>query len=125
MKSYLKGRQQAVWIKHVLSDFAITEVGVPQGSNLGPLLFLIFFNDLAETVECNVDNYADDTTLTEAAKTVDETGVNLSRSCQTVSSWMKSILLECFNSRSSGSELLDSIPRHVYLFSVSKVELLA
>ena len=38
---------------------------------------------------------------------------------------MKSILLECFNSRSSGSELLDSIPRQVYLFSVSKVELLA
>ena len=42
-----------------------------------------------------------------------------------ISSWMKSILLECFNSRSSGSELLDSIPRQVYLFSVSKVELLA
>ena len=42
-----------------------------------------------------------------------------------ISSWIKSILLECFNSRSSGSELLDSILRQVYLFSVSKVELLA
>ena len=90
IRSYLTGRQQAVWIDHILSGFETTDVGVPQGSNLGPLFFLVFFNDLPDTVECNVDNYADDTTLTEAARTVDETGVNLSRSCETVSTWMRS-----------------------------------
>ena len=61
--SYLSDRQQAVWIGHVLSDFIKTDVGVPQGSNLGPLFFLIYFNDLPGTLEGDVDSYADDTTL--------------------------------------------------------------
>ena len=53
-------------------------------------LFLIFFNDLADTIECNMDNYADDKTLTEVAKTVDEIGENLSKNCKKVSSWTRS-----------------------------------
>ena len=87
--SYLTDRFQAVWIDHVLSEFLHCEVGVPQGSNLGPLFFLIFFNDLPHTVDCAVDSYADDTTLTATGKTVYEIGEKLTLDCEKVSNWMR------------------------------------
>ena len=88
VETYLTGRHQAVWIDHAMSDFMPCEVGVPQGSNLGPLLFLIYFNDLPHFLSCEVEAYADDTTMTVAAETTEEIGVKMTENCRIVSDWM-------------------------------------
>lgn len=62
-KSYLNNRAQAVNINSTLSDFKNINIGIPQGSILGPLLFIIFVNSLPNSVDCKCTMYADDTTL--------------------------------------------------------------
>ena len=63
---------------------------MPQGSNLGTLFFLVFFNDLLHVLKSVADNYADDTTMTATAKTGVEIGIKLISDCSKVSDWMRS-----------------------------------
>ena len=64
MESYLQNRQQYVTYKEVNSQSKTITTGVPQGSILGPLLFLIYMNDIAYSSSCfRAIIYADDTTL--------------------------------------------------------------
>ena len=63
-ESYLSDRSQNVMFNNASSETRFTSVGVPQGSILGPLLFLIAINDLPSVVRhSNLTMYADDTTL--------------------------------------------------------------
>ena len=71
-KDYLKGRRQSVVIDGVQSEYRLITHGVPQGSVLGPLLFIIFVNDLPQAVSWSiVDIYADNTTLSTSAPVLD------------------------------------------------------
>lgn len=63
VKSYLEGRQQVVSWNGGISDPVCVQHGVPQGSVLGPLLFLISINDLFYRVGGGILLFADDTTL--------------------------------------------------------------
>ena len=68
LTSYLKGGRSSVTIGGVQSEYRLITHGVPQGSVLGPLLFIIFVNDLPNPVsQSTIDIYADDTTLSTFA----------------------------------------------------------
>ena len=63
--SYLKKRYQKVKFDGCFSDFRRIGCGVPQGSILGPLLFLIYINDLHKVIKNSITfHFADDTELT-------------------------------------------------------------
>ena len=62
-QNYLNNRKQRVVINGFQADYSNIESGVPQGSVLGPLLFLIYINDLERNIKSNVKFFADDTML--------------------------------------------------------------
>ena len=67
IKNYLHARTQYVSYDNTSSKFQKLSTGVPQGSVLGPLLFLIYINDISNASSLfRVLSYADDTTLTSS-----------------------------------------------------------
>jgi len=69
-KSYLNSRKQMVEVNGKMSMSASVEWGVPQGSVLGPLLFLISVNDLPSSIGTKSVLYADDTTFINTADNI-------------------------------------------------------
>ena len=61
--SYLSGRKQRVVFNGQASDWTSVQAGVPQGSIIGPLLFLIYINDIVSDIGCPIRLFADDTSL--------------------------------------------------------------
>ena len=88
-ESYLTNRTQSVSIGNHLSSAANISSGVPQGSALGPLLFILYINDLPLAVGLSsVMLYADDTVIFSAASSIDQLQLNLSLDLNVVSNWL-------------------------------------
>ena len=69
---YLSERIFFISIKNQLSDYGRISCGVPQGSILGPLLFLIYVNDMSQAVNSNLLLYTDSSCLLFQHKDVEE-----------------------------------------------------
>ena len=87
--SYLSNRKQQVEINGTLSDPGIIKHGVPQGSVLGPLLFLLYINDISKSSNIlKFFLFADDTTVYYADKYNENTENLLNTELSKVSNWL-------------------------------------
>ena len=88
--SYLKGRVQTVKANGKISRELETKCGVPQGSVLGPLLFILYINDLEEyLVDFRIGLYADDTALYYSGDTIEDIMLTLQDEMGTVGHWLR------------------------------------
>ena len=85
--SYLKDRKHVVVVDGVKSDTCEVKSGVPQGSRLGPLLFIIYMNDIIDDIESEILIFADDTSLMACGKDPAETAAILNRDLVKLSNW--------------------------------------
>ncbi len=87
LKNYLQNRKQRVVINGSESEWAPLCSGVPQGSVLGPLLFLIYINDLEDGIKSNVKFFADDTSLFSIVKDPKVSADDLNHDLELISKW--------------------------------------
>jgi hypothetical protein len=88
-ENYLSNRQQFVSVNNENSSMRYISKGVPQGSILGPLLFLIYINDLAKCTNLFTLLFADDTTFLISGKNLDETIELLNIELKKISYWFR------------------------------------
>ncbi len=87
--SYLHGRTQLCRVNNTTSSLKHIQCGVPQGSNLGPLLFLIYINDLLNCLKKSKPAmYADDTNLSVTGETASDIEMKLNHELGNVHDWL-------------------------------------
>ena len=88
LQNYLSGRFQKVVLNEETSSWGPNLAGFPQcGSIMGPLLFLIYINDLPSELKSNIKLFADDTSLFTVVKDKNESANILSNDLHLISTW--------------------------------------
>ena len=88
LQSYLSDRKQLVDVSGTFSSSENISCGVPQGSILGPLLFLIYVNDMSAVVKHKLLLYADDSSILVSDKSISTVEKMLSDDLKQVSEWL-------------------------------------
>ena len=87
LSNFLRNRKQRVVLNGQSSSWADVTAGVPQGSILGPLLFLIYINDLADGLSSIAKLFADDTSLFSVVHNANTTAKELNNDLVKISNW--------------------------------------
>jgi len=93
LESYLTDRFQRVVIKGQFSEWAKVLAGVPQGSILGPLLFLIYIDDIIKDIESNIFLFADDTSILQTITDPITSFEQINRDLSKLDTWSKQWLV--------------------------------
>ena len=91
--SYLSNRKQRVIVDNEFSDWGYTNAGVPQGSVLGPILFLIFINDITSGTVTNFRIFADDNSYFHSSRSSITNHGIMQNDTNHVASWAKKWLV--------------------------------
>ena len=86
-QNYLSNRKQRAVLNGSCSDYSSIESGVPQGYFLGPLLFLVYINDLERNIKSNVKFFADDTMLFSIVKDPKISANDLNHDLDVIHQW--------------------------------------
>ena len=113
LNSYLSQRKQKVGLKSCFSCLKSIFAGVPQGSVLGPLLFLVYINDIAEHLLSLTRLFADDSSLFYSAAHIDDIAGIINHDMQLLSNWARQWLVT-FN----------PLKTEAVLFTLKKVNIL-
>ena len=87
LEDFLKERKQRVVLNGQVFTWKNINAGVPQGSILGPLLFLIYINDLTEGPTTNVKLFADDTSLFSVIHDTQTSANDLNKDLKIINNW--------------------------------------
>ena len=87
VQSFLKDRKQRTVLNGQCSTWGDISAGVPQGSILGPLLFLVYINDLTRDLKCNVKLFADDTSLFTVVEDPNTSANDMNHDLELISQW--------------------------------------
>ena len=88
-QSYLSNRRQYVKLCDIKSKFDVIDIGIPQGSILGPLLFLIYINDLPNASNFYVKLFADDTILSLNKNNINELNTRVNIELKKIHKWLE------------------------------------
>ena len=132
LKNYLTNRKQCVQVNGLISRYRNLQCGVPQGSVLGPLLFLIYINDMSQYFSnLKIYQYADDTVLSVSAETQVETNAIINDNLRTLEHWCninrltintKKTKIMYFGATNKLKELTANFSNHLYDQNLMKVE---
>ena len=86
-RSYLTNRRQVVVVDGVKSEVQPVKAGVPQGSKLGPLLFILFMNDTKKNLKSEILIFADEPTLLASGPNPEQTSNQLTRDLLKIQTW--------------------------------------
>ena len=87
LQSFLMDRKQRTVLNGQCSSWGDISAGVPQGSILGPLFFLVYINDLTENLKCNVKLFADDTSLFRVVENSNAAANDMNHDLELIMQW--------------------------------------
>jgi len=82
LEFYLPNRKQFTVLNGVKSNLADVKFGVPQGSLIGPQSFSVSVNDMEKCINCDSDQFADDSTVHTTSPSVDSVLTDLQKSAK-------------------------------------------